>query len=267
MRKNDCHQCHKQLPTGHVGPRYCSVACGDRRRAQNRERSKRWEAAHPGRSQEHNRRWKIANVEKIRERARIIRERDRERFRANSRRHYQRHLATERLRSRTRNRLAYQADPEAGRERARAWRQKNPEKVRDLSAKFRRANPDKRANTEQRRRARKRNASGSFTFEEWRTLCERHGPLCFYCGHKRKLTADHVAPLSRGGAHVVENIVPACKSCNSSKGNKDPLTWLEWRIGRGEPMADTARGMLSALRNAKALAMIPDSVLVQSGGR
>lgn len=29
---------------------------------------------------------------------------------------------------------------------------------------------------------------------------------------------DHIEPLYWGGAHTVENIVPACLSCNRSKG-------------------------------------------------
>jgi 5-methylcytosine-specific restriction endonuclease McrA len=41
------------------------------------------------------------------------------------------------------------------------------------------------------------------------------GP-CVYCGD-RATTADHVRPLSSGGRHVIENLVPACRSCNSSK--------------------------------------------------
>lgn len=34
------------------------------------------------------------------------------------------------------------------------------------------------------------------------------------------LTMDHVIPLSRGGDHSIDNIVPSCFSCNASKGNK-----------------------------------------------
>ena len=35
-----------------------------------------------------------------------------------------------------------------------------------------------------------------------------------------RLTQDHVIPLSKGGQHIKENIVPACPSCNSKKGNR-----------------------------------------------
>ena len=36
---------------------------------------------------------------------------------------------------------------------------------------------------------------------------------------------DHIIPLSKGGALSVENFMPLCKRCNSSKGNKDLLDW------------------------------------------
>lgn len=48
---------------------------------------------------------------------------------------------------------------------------------------------------------------------------------CQYCGHRRptqELTFDHVIPRSRGGRTVWDNIVTACCSCNTRKGNRLP---------------------------------------------
>jgi len=39
-------------------------------------------------------------------------------------------------------------------------------------------------------------------------------------------TIDHVIPLFSGGNNSMENIVPACTSCNSSKGKKSLLIWM-----------------------------------------
>lgn len=50
--------------------------------------------------------------------------------------------------------------------------------------------------------------------------------LCAYCTRQLPLEIDHIEALSRGGAHDVENAAPACKTCNSSKGNKGLLVWL-----------------------------------------
>jgi 5-methylcytosine-specific restriction endonuclease McrA len=51
----------------------------------------------------------------------------------------------------------------------------------------------------------------------------RDGFTCQYCGVKsRDLTLDHVVPRQRGGKHVWENLVSACKACNHRKGNRTP---------------------------------------------
>jgi 5-methylcytosine-specific restriction endonuclease McrA len=46
---------------------------------------------------------------------------------------------------------------------------------------------------------------------------------CQYCGKQKKmaeLTYDHMIPRKRGGRTVWDNIVTACKPCNSRKGSK-----------------------------------------------
>ncbi|MCL4458745.1 MAG: HNH endonuclease [Chloroflexi bacterium] len=49
----------------------------------------------------------------------------------------------------------------------------------------------------------------------------RDNYTCQYCGTKtRDLTLDHVVPRNRGGKHVWENLVSACKFCNHRKGSK-----------------------------------------------
>lgn len=43
---------------------------------------------------------------------------------------------------------------------------------------------------------------------------------CHYCGKKsdrRKLTMDHIVPLSRGGKSAKGNVAVCCKDCNNSK--------------------------------------------------
>lgn len=44
--------------------------------------------------------------------------------------------------------------------------------------------------------------------------------ICHYCGGKFKpeeMTMDHIVPISRGGKSARNNIVAACKTCNSKK--------------------------------------------------
>lgn len=66
----------------------------------------------------------------------------------------------------------------------------------------------------------------SLTAEEWDAIMKRYKHRCVYCGEKKPLTMDHIIPLSKGGQHTKENIVPACRSCNSAKADRPVLLQL-----------------------------------------
>lgn len=53
-------------------------------------------------------------------------------------------------------------------------------------------------------------------------IFKRDGGKCQYCSSTRDLTLDHVIPRSRGGKSSWDNLVTACKSCNSKKGDFTP---------------------------------------------
>ena len=64
------------------------------------------------------------------------------------------------------------------------------------------------------------------TSEQWTALVEAWGG-CAYCGTAGKpLQRDCVLALSRGGRYTLDNIVPACGSCNTSKCNDEVTCWL-----------------------------------------
>lgn len=48
---------------------------------------------------------------------------------------------------------------------------------------------------------------------------------CAYCGAGNDITCDHFVPVSKGGKTVSGNILPACRSCNSSKQASNPTEW------------------------------------------
>lgn len=58
--------------------------------------------------------------------------------------------------------------------------------------------------------------------EAWKSITEFYGGLCAYCQSQPWVDIDHFIPTSRGGTHSPGNVVPACKSCNSSKKNALP---------------------------------------------
>jgi len=71
-----------------------------------------------------------------------------------------------------------------------------------------------------RRRARKNNADGSHTKNEWELLKNQYNYTCPSCYKKEPeiiLTEDHIVPLSKNGSDYINNIQPLCRSCNCSK--------------------------------------------------
>ena len=54
-----------------------------------------------------------------------------------------------------------------------------------------------------------------------RAVFARDGWVCQYCGSAAE-NVDHVIPRSRGGPHEWDNVVAACRRCNSKKENRLP---------------------------------------------
>lgn len=88
-----------------------------------------------------------------------------------------------------------------------------------------------RQNQMELRRARKNQVESTLTSKEWRDVVFSYGNRCVYC-NKELLnpTQDHIIPISKGGTHTADNVVPACKSCNSSKQDKGLISWLFGRM-------------------------------------
>ena len=82
------------------------------------------------------------------------------------------------------------------------------------------SHPENIAHLKARRYARKKNAEGSHTLKEWEDLKKRYKNICAICKLEKKLTKDHIIPLSKGGSDLIENIQPLCRNCNSRKNNK-----------------------------------------------
>jgi 5-methylcytosine-specific restriction endonuclease McrA len=64
---------------------------------------------------------------------------------------------------------------------------------------------------------------------QWNALKAAWGG-CAYCGATdRPLQRDCVLAIARGGRYTLDNIAPACRSCNTSKGSEEVTTWLRRR--------------------------------------
>jgi 5-methylcytosine-specific restriction endonuclease McrA len=67
-----------------------------------------------------------------------------------------------------------------------------------------------------------------------RAVFVRDGHRCQYCGANAE-NIDHIVPRSRGGEHVWENVVAACRPCNTRK--EDRLIHEVGFVLRRKPMA------------------------------
>jgi hypothetical protein len=118
---------------------------------------------------------------------------------------------------------------ERKRENYRRWcannKEKRRERARQEQRRWRANNPDKHRINKLRRRAHKLSASGSFSVKQFKALCVHFKNHCLKCGRPRKMTPDHVIPLSwvdrpeyQGVAlNDIDNIQPLCRSCNVDK--------------------------------------------------
>jgi len=154
----------------------------------------------------------------------------------------------------------WRRDPESARRRTRAqyhkhrakrlakhaaWQRENKDRLSDYrrerwhanptardkqkvaTAAWYRRHPEKVAAKNRNRYARVRAGGGSVTAEEWAAMLSAYSGKCAYCGTAAdRIDLDHMVPLSRGGVHVIENVIPACLRCNSSKGARTPLEWF-----------------------------------------
>ena len=84
----------------------------------------------------------------------------------------------------------------------------------------------RKARAARRRKRRMASVEHDLTAEQWVRLQAVWGG-CAYCGAKdRPLQRDCVLPISRGGRYTLDNVVPACLACNTSKCNDEVTGWL-----------------------------------------
>lgn len=163
------------------------------------------------RKAESNRRWRQANIGRVRkmerERRRRWREENREISRQKARDYREVHL-------------------DECRERNRSYYHRNRDTMRSQNARWYREHPEKNRLNQKMRRARKSGTADNISPVQWDGILKTYDYRCAYCRSERPLTMDHLMPLSRGGKHCRDNIVPACIRCNCSKGPKTPLEWF-----------------------------------------
>lgn len=89
----------------------------------------------------------------------------------------------------------------------------------------------------------------TYSLKDWRDVMLHFRGCCAYCGKAQtrglKLTRDHVIPVASGGATSRYNIVPACRSCNSGKGDRDWQEWLKPKKFYNQKLVDRLKAWVS----------------------
>ena len=189
--------------------RDCTRAVGREYAARNKEaaalRAKEW----AGKNKEHLRRKRredyLANKDKVATQSKAWVKANPERVKE-----YRRRNEAKRRGKRPRAKT----DSEKNRLRLNAYYKANPDKIKALVHAY---------------RARKRGALGSYTPEDIDRIFRLQRGLCAYCRTDvtGRRVIDHIHPLSKGGTNFPRNLQIVCLSCNSSKRDKDPITFAQ----------------------------------------
>lgn len=115
--------------------------------------------------------------------------------------------------------------------RRKTYRDNNRLFVRQGQRRWDRNNPERRKVNSHKRRARNRNAVGSYNHEDVKEIYSKQQGLCYYCKEPVLPSGchhDHMIPLSRGGSNYPDNIAISCPTCNLRKGNKTAEEFFEY---------------------------------------
>ena len=101
----------------------------------------------------------------------------------------------------------------------------NAYRFKEYRKQWRLQNKDKAVAIRQRRRTKAKSLPSTLTIAQWEDAKLHFNNKCAYCGKEKPLSQDHFIALSNGGGYTKDNIVCVCKSCNSSKNNKNFFEW------------------------------------------
>lgn len=124
-----------------------------------------------------------------------------------------------------RRKVLYKNNAEKISQKRLQYRKENSETIKQRNKQYWHNNLEKARVHRQKRESLKKGLLASYTTQQWDRCKKSFNNKCAYCGKEELLQQDHFIPLSKDGEYTVNNIIPACKSCNTSKGNKDFFEW------------------------------------------
>lgn len=140
--------------------------------------------------------------------------------------------------ARARKRKHYDNNKDKIKARARQWNRENPERFKQAVRAY--AQSEKARVVFHRRRARLRNLPDRYTATDVERMMNYWNYCCAFCGNQQDfwhtLEREHWIPVTDmrpdNPGTVPSNMLPSCKSCNSSKFDHDPIEWLNAKFGK-----------------------------------
>lgn len=71
---------------------------------------------------------------------------------------------------------------------------------------------------------------GYYSVDEWYSTLDKFDFSCAYCGATTRITREHIVPLVSGGMNTIDNVIPACLSCNASKSDTELTEWYTKQV-------------------------------------
>lgn len=200
------------------------------------EYNKKWKKENPDRVKGYIKEWTRKNPEKVKASRKKYRKENSEKIKISDKVYYQNN--SEKIKRASKKwkkenpekvkkieRRRRERNVEYERERKREYYQKNKEKMSIWQKHYRKENSEQYSKYRRNRTARKKNASGDGVMLS--ELIQTHGSSCYLCNKNSATDIEHLIPLSRGGTNHVDNLRPACRSCNSKKGTKTLEEYLK----------------------------------------
>lgn len=169
---------------------------------------KQWRQDNPVKFKEGTERWRKANMEKHRHYGRQYKLRNREKVRASSLEYYRRTRDKNKNKRQEYHRKRWETDPE--------YRKRMYIAHMNRRARIKGSTVNPKSITSFIRRVKSMKTA-----------------VCYYCESRvpsKDIHFDHIIPLSKGGAHSIENLCTSCSHCNHSKNSTPIQEWM--RLGQ-----------------------------------
>lgn len=194
---------------------------------------------------EKGREYRQANKEKILERNRVYRQKNREKYLEYGRQYYEENKErfaeiSKLYRQENKeeiskyNKKYYKENKAALSEYGKNYYKENKVRISKQKSMYAKKNLDQFRKSRQKRDAKKRRLPRTLTIEQWISIKKDFNNSCAYCGATEEshiketgeqLHQEHFIPISEGGEYTHNNIIPSCRSCNCSKGDRDFFEW------------------------------------------